>query len=211
MTKEIEGEQKKTKSKKHSMSQDALAGAFAGFSSRMLTAPFDVIKIRNQLLVKHLEKTPSMLGAMRSIIKDEGVTALWKGNVPALLLWISYAFIQFGSYGKLKDMYESQVAKSQHVTGADSSGENTNQPKVLALLSRSGALFLIGAAAGKVFAIVFMSSYLIYCVGIIATVVTYPFDIMRTQFAVQETTRYFNGIPSYLRYTYQTYGLKGKK
>jgi hypothetical protein len=156
MTKEMDGTTQSkstttttttTKSKKkHSMSRDALAGAFAGFTSRMLTAPFDVIKIRNQLLVKHLEKTPSMWGAMRSIAKEEGVTALWKGNVPALLLWISYAFIQFASYGKLKDMYESQVTKFQEA----SSTENSNQPKVVALVSKSAALFLIGAAAGIV-------------------------------------------------------------
>lgn len=45
--------------------------------------------------------------------------------------------------------------------------------------------------------------------GTIATIATYPFDIMRTQFAVQETTRYFHHIPSYIQYTYKTYGMRG--
>lgn len=38
------------------------------------------------------------LQTMRHIIANEGITGLWKGNVPAELLYVSYAAVQFTAY-----------------------------------------------------------------------------------------------------------------
>jgi solute carrier family 25 thiamine pyrophosphate transporter 19 len=46
-------------------------------------------------------------------------------------------------------------------------------------------------------------------IGTAATAITYPFDIMRTQFVVQGKVRTFPSIPSYIRFTFNKYGLKG--
>jgi Mitochondrial carrier protein len=74
--------------KKDSQFDDILAGAFSGTVSRMITAPLDVLKIRAQL---HFNgKTPSMMSSLRSIVKEEGVFALWNGNLSATYLWITY-------------------------------------------------------------------------------------------------------------------------
>lgn len=43
----------------------------------------------------------------------------------------------------------------------------------------------------------------------IATILTYPFDIMRTQFALQGSQKFHNSFHSYATYTFKTFGLRG--
>lgn len=62
------------------------------------------------------------MATLRHILRHEGVTALWKGNIPAELLYVSYAAIQFTTYrsatlflraalpARLPDAVESFVA-----------------------------------------------------------------------------------------------------
>ena len=75
----------------------ALAGGLAGLTSRFCIAPLDVVKIRLQLQSR--PKTYfSSLHAVRTILAQEGITALWKGNIPAELLYVSYSMVQFVTY-----------------------------------------------------------------------------------------------------------------
>ncbi|KAI0396691.1 mitochondrial dicarboxylate carrier protein [Xylariaceae sp. FL0594] len=90
--------------------QVVTAGAVAGLISRFVIAPLDVVKIRLQLQshslsdpVSHQNLRPSplykgTLGTLRHIVKYEGITGLWKGNVPAELMYVSYAAVQFTTY-----------------------------------------------------------------------------------------------------------------
>ncbi|KAL1975916.1 hypothetical protein VTN31DRAFT_4308 [Thermomyces dupontii] len=86
-----------------------IAGAIAGLVSRFCTAPLDVIKIRLQLQVHSLTDPTSIQGIQgpvykgtlrtaRTIIREEGITGLWKGNIPAELLYICYGGVQFAAY-----------------------------------------------------------------------------------------------------------------
>ncbi|KAI1103320.1 mitochondrial thiamine pyrophosphate carrier 1 [Jackrogersella minutella] len=91
--------------------QVVAAGATAGLISRFIVAPLDVVKIRLQLQ-SHSLSDPLLsqadlrgspvykgtVGTFRHIVASEGVTALWKGNVPAELLYVAYASIQFSTY-----------------------------------------------------------------------------------------------------------------
>ncbi|KAG6042530.1 mitochondrial thiamine pyrophosphate transporter [Claviceps sp. Clav50 group G5] len=72
-------------------------------------APLDVVKIRLQLqpyslydpLTPSSHSAPAYLGTaatVRHILKHEGLTALWKGNVPAELMYVCYAALQFSTY-----------------------------------------------------------------------------------------------------------------
>jgi solute carrier family 25 thiamine pyrophosphate transporter 19 len=73
-------------------------------------APLDVVKIRLQLQphslsdplsYENLRGSPIYKGTIRTlqhIVKHEGITGLWKGNVPAELMYVSYAAIQFTAY-----------------------------------------------------------------------------------------------------------------
>ncbi|KAF2231554.1 mitochondrial deoxynucleotide carrier [Viridothelium virens] len=92
-----------------SRSQVVLAGAIAGLVSRFCVAPLDVIKIRLQLqshslsdpLSHHGLQGPIYKGTfntLKAILRQEGITALWKGNIPAELLYIAYGAIQFTTY-----------------------------------------------------------------------------------------------------------------
>ena len=60
---------------KYSFSNDAVAGAFAGVVARLLTAPFDLVKIRFQLQ-NHLKgavpKYNSILQTFKVIVREEG-------------------------------------------------------------------------------------------------------------------------------------------
>ncbi|KAK6505608.1 mitochondrial thiamine pyrophosphate transporter [Arthrobotrys musiformis] len=98
-----------------------IAGAVAGVVSRFCIAPLDVVKIRlqlqPQLLIQHAlpvaGSTPvgtlynGIYGTMRTIIREEGVTALWKGNIPAELLYLTYGAAQFFIYAQTQQLLSS--------------------------------------------------------------------------------------------------------
>jgi solute carrier family 25 (mitochondrial thiamine pyrophosphate transporter), member 19 len=86
-----------------------IAGGVAGLVSRFCIAPLDVVKIRLQLQPHSLSdpvscdgiKGPTYKGVfptLRAIVKQEGVRALWKGNIPAELMYVCYGGLQFASY-----------------------------------------------------------------------------------------------------------------
>lgn len=158
--------------KQTNLIDDILAGAFAGCVARMLTAPFDVIKIRFQLQNNADKKYTSVLQSLRSIVTEEGFFSLWKGNVSALYLWVSYSMIQFATYDVLKNLGETILDPFEQRRG-DTDAKKTpiqssSSKSQWSAFKRSLVLFVAGAGA-----------------GMIATATTYPFDITRTQFALQ--------------------------
>ncbi|KAE9978346.1 hypothetical protein EG327_007433 [Venturia inaequalis] len=89
--------------------QVVTAGAVAGLVSRFCVAPLDVIKIRLQLQIHSLSDplnrpppgTPiykGISGTLKQILREEGVFALWKGNIPAEGLYLFYSAFQFLTY-----------------------------------------------------------------------------------------------------------------
>ena len=112
------------------------AGAVAGLVSRYATsildvfacdadvrdsfviAPLDVIKIRLQLQIHSLSDPLSYrglqgpiykgtVGTLKQILRDEGLTGLWKGNIPAELLYLTYGSVQFSSYTSISHLLET--------------------------------------------------------------------------------------------------------
>ncbi|KAI9798856.1 MAG: mitochondrial thiamine pyrophosphate transporter [Piccolia ochrophora] len=92
-----------------SRTQVVIAGATAGLISRFCIAPLDVVKIRLQLQSHSLSDPLShrsdhgpvyrgTLPTLRAILEQEGITGLWKGNIPAELLYVLYGGIQFSVY-----------------------------------------------------------------------------------------------------------------
>jgi solute carrier family 25 (mitochondrial thiamine pyrophosphate transporter), member 19 len=84
--------------------EDLVCGAYAGAVARMFIAPLDVVKIRFQIQPEapQLYKYKSSLAAIRNIAATEGVRALWKGNVPALMMVVPYASLQFSAFHQLR-------------------------------------------------------------------------------------------------------------
>ncbi|KAI2635968.1 mitochondrial dicarboxylate carrier protein [Xylaria nigripes] len=121
--------------------QVVAAGATAGLISRFVIAPLDVVKIRLQLQshslsdpLSHqdLRGSPIYKGTIRTllqIVRTEGITGLWKGNVPAELMYVSYGAIQFTAYRSMTMLLHSL------------SGDENRLP-------HAAESFISGAAAG---------------------------------------------------------------
>ncbi|KAI5716801.1 hypothetical protein M8J76_012642 [Diaphorina citri] len=115
-----------------------LAGGISGGITRAVCQPFDVLKIRFQLQVESFDpqlggKYRGLFQAVTTIVKEEGVRALWKGHFATFELMSQY--ISAGS------------------------------PTILTLVSSD---FLCGILGSTV-----------------ATVVSFPFDVIRTRLVAQ--------------------------
>ncbi|KAI9824268.1 MAG: mitochondrial thiamine pyrophosphate transporter [Thelocarpon impressellum] len=116
-------------------------------------APLDVVKIRLQLQTHSLSdplthrnvKGPIYKGTLptiKTILKDEGLTALWNGNVPAELLYVLYSGIQFSVYRSTTMLLHSQTlttyrlpdAAEAFISGAVAGGVATSATYPLDLL-----------------------------------------------------------------------------
>eukprot|EP00941_MAST-03F_sp_MAST-3F-sp1_P004873 g4873.t1 len=76
-----------------------LSGAFAGMSATSLTYPLDMVRTR---LSGSIRSRLGLVGTVRSIIKADGVTGLYRGMAPTLAGSIPYEGLKFGCYDLLK-------------------------------------------------------------------------------------------------------------
>ena len=142
----------------------------------MLTAPFDVVKIRFQLQVGSIATAAdrqrlayqTVAGSLRKVAREEGIIGLWRGNLAATYLWIGYGAVQFPVYEALKTELAGMPAWAPV------------------------AAFVAGGGA-----------------GLAATVVTYPFDVIRTQFAAQGLPKAHETMASFVKATLRVQGWKG--
>ncbi|XP_022608295.1 mitochondrial thiamine pyrophosphate carrier isoform X1 [Seriola dumerili] len=107
----------------------ALAGSAAGMVTRALISPFDVLKIRFQLQIERVSsqrpegKYSGLFQAARCIHSEEGLSAFWKGHIPAQLLSIGFGAVQFASFECLTEVvhkstpYDSQTAGVHFICG----------------------------------------------------------------------------------------------
>lgn len=184
---------------------DAVAGASAGGIARMISAPFDVIKIRFQLQSQQNRKYTSIVQSLQRVVKEEGVLSLWKGNLSASYLWISYMMVQFSIYGVLKRLGEKTPNPFRDQPNSASGGDKA---------WRAFMQFLAGAGAGKGsksdnFKTINSKLICLHHIGTASVVVTYPFDIMRTQFALQGKDVVYRSMASFIGHTYRTKGVQG--
>lgn len=98
---------------KLSPTHDLICGALAGSSSRLIVAPLDVLKIRFQVQseTRGLYQYSNMIVALRTIVSREGIGALWKGNVPAMLMVTPYASLQLSAFYQLKQSNLATMAE----------------------------------------------------------------------------------------------------
>ncbi|EKG11895.1 Mitochondrial carrier protein [Macrophomina phaseolina MS6] len=161
------------------------SGAIAGLVSRFVIAPLDVIKIRLQLQIHSLSDPLShhsarggpiykgTLGTLKHILREEGLTGLWKGNVPAEALYLCYGSVQFLAYRSTSTFLQSLSFPAKTT---DSHGRQHATDR---RLPDSFMTFASGAVAGTA-----------------ATTITYPLDLLRTRFAAQGTSRVYASLLS---------------
>lgn len=85
--------------------------------------------------------------ALKTILKEEGIRGLYKGNMPAEYLYLSYSAVEFWAYKELEQAFEI----------VDKNGNVPHSMKTF------GCGMIAGCAA---------------------TAATYPFDLLRTRFAM---------------------------
>ncbi|KAL2841916.1 mitochondrial carrier domain-containing protein [Aspergillus pseudoustus] len=131
--------------------QVVLAGGLAGLISRFCIAPLDVVKIRLQLQIHSLSDPTShahvtgpvykgTVSTIKTILREEGITGLWKGNIPAELMYVCYGAIQFTAYRSTTqllaqlDSYRLPQPIESFVSGAVAGGVATASTYPLDLL-----------------------------------------------------------------------------
>jgi len=93
------------------------AGVTSGIVTRAIITPLDVLKIRFQLQTtakSNHAKYQNLLQASRLILKEEGLSAFWKGHLPAQMLSMSYGGIQFATF-----QYFTKIAYKLHPSSHD--------------------------------------------------------------------------------------------
>ena len=79
-----------------------LLGGFAGIASRTVTAPIELLKLQKQN--NYLKN-----GSLSSVVKNEGVRYLWKGNMTnCIRVFPQYAF-NFGIFEKSKELLKENL------------------------------------------------------------------------------------------------------
>jgi hypothetical protein len=151
--------------------RNLVAGGLAGMFAKSIVAPFDRIKILYQVSSAqfHILKVPQI--AYR-IVAEEGLTALWKGNVATLIRVFPYSGIQFMVFDRCKTFILKEQ-EMQYLAEKETSLRNHQlpPPKPKWGLSPVESLFA-GMAAGAV-----------------SVVATYPLDLTRAQLAVLRTKK----------------------
>ena len=81
-------------SQTYSAVKSLVAGGLAGMVAKTIVAPLDRIKILFQVTSSEfrLRNLPTVI---KTIIEEEGVAMLWKGNVATMVRVFPYAGVQF--------------------------------------------------------------------------------------------------------------------
>ena len=172
-----------------SLKSAAWGGAGAGFFGRILSAPFDVIKIRMQLNATKSNihtngniannSLNDVLAATKIIYKEEGFVTFFRGNIPALCLWVGYGTIQFPVFAYLQEIMQQFNNENNN---------NTSSFSVSYVFQNTTIDFIAGCGG-----------------GLAATIGTHPLDVLRTRFAGQGLPKKYSTIWTKLRGT----GAKG--
>ncbi|GJJ72586.1 solute carrier family 25 (mitochondrial thiamine pyrophosphate transporter), member 19 [Entomortierella parvispora] len=142
-------------------------------------------------------KYKGMFSGMAMIAREEGIRGLWKGNMAAEYLYLTYGGIQFLVYQQTKLLLSktadiaAQKVKSRSLTGSPSKAAPS---QILTSIAGSSTVqsFISGATA-----------------GIMATACTYPFDLLRTRFAIQRDVKVYTGIIQAFQHIYKKDGIPG--
>ncbi|CAG8455985.1 13530_t:CDS:10 [Dentiscutata erythropus] len=89
--------QNKRSSSSLSTTTELILGAFAGALAQIFTIPVSVITTRQQTTKSHDRK--DLIGTTKEIISEDGITGLWKGLKPSLILCVNPA-ITYGALSK---------------------------------------------------------------------------------------------------------------
>jgi len=106
-----------------------------------------------------------MLHTIKTVAREEGVLALWKGNVPAQLMVMSFVSIKFAAYGHARTLLQS-VTPPPWWPSRRGESRDWERVEMGGFLPEGVVTLVAGGVAGA-----------------LATAGTYPLDLMRTRLA----------------------------
>lgn len=169
--------------------RNLIAGGIAGMVAKTFVAPFDRIKILYQVSNAkfHLRNIPSVVG---NIIRNEGLSALWKGNLATMMRIFPYSGIQFMVFDRIKRYYLGH--HKQNLTNSDKEVQREAQNRKFGLTATES---LIGGMIA----------------GSVSVLCTYPLDLSRAQLAVikKHKHRANMGLYDVLQGNYRRKGVAG--
>jgi len=177
--------------------EDFIVGGIASSLSRCVIAPLDVVKIRFQVQSGqgNARKYRGVVQAMRTIVQEEGIRALWKGNVPALLMMTTWGSISMLVTQQTKATWHKWHPSFAETNEALEPGGMKSQRKVKKLTNQDPTPMLSFFASGLG--------------SVVATLATYPLDLMRTRFAVQPGQTGYRSLLGGMQQVYQANGIRG--
>jgi len=93
--------------------QNFIYGGTAGAFSRTIVAPLDRIKI----LMQTTRTKTTITNIYQNILKQEGITSLWKGNILNCTRIIPYSALQFGTYDYCKSFQSNMNVQTRFICG----------------------------------------------------------------------------------------------
>jgi len=91
-----------------STAAELILGALAGALGQVFTIPVSVVATRQQLSSSSTHQ--SLLGTTTEILKDDGITGLWRGLKASLVLTVNPA-LTYGSFERLKPLILGKTGK----------------------------------------------------------------------------------------------------
>lgn len=146
-----------------------LAGACAGMTATALTHPLDTLRLR---LALPGQKHQGLVTAFSTVVRTEGLGALYKGLVPTLIGIAPYAAINFATYDSLKrtvavsrspscspgpalhaslsitEALESSPQEAQRWIQREQQERGVNHPLASVVVAGPATNMLVGALAG---------------------------------------------------------------
>ncbi|CAG8580270.1 3973_t:CDS:2 [Cetraspora pellucida] len=84
-----------------STAEELIVGALAGALAQIFTIPVSVVTTRQQTSI--VTERKSLIGTAKEITSEDGITGLWKGLGPSLVLCVNPA-ITYGAFERFKDI-----------------------------------------------------------------------------------------------------------
>ena len=169
--------------------RNIIAGGLAGMVAKSVVAPVDRIKILYQIsaIPFHLRDVPRVA---TKIIQQEGIMALWKGNMATMIRVFPYSGIQFMTFDFCKSYFLSQKQLQ------DGHGQSSLQHRIASPLDPVIDPPLSSSSSShhhhnnnnrhdRKFGISPLESLVAGMIaGTVSVICTYPLDLVRAQLAV---------------------------
>lgn len=172
--------------------RNVIAGGIAGILAKSVVAPLDRIKILYQVSSAQF-RLLDIPKVAQNIIREEGLSALWKGNMATMIRVFPYAGIQFMVFDFCKQTFLQRRTETNSI-----SLHSDDAPEPINIHDRKWGMTPMESLVSGMVA------------GIISVVCTYPLDLARAQLAVlKKPSSHNHGFASILKENYNRAGAKG--